>query len=130
VSAQSIGRWFPRAFTAREPAVAAAFAAELERIEPAGYAGCCAAIADMDLRPGLGSITAPTMIISAAEDPATPPAHGAAIAAAIPGSRLVVLRGAAHLANVSAPGQVTAELLGHLLGHGRGQLPGQLPHRT
>ena len=38
----------------------------------------------MDLRPVLGSITAPTLVIAGAEDPATPPWHGAAIAPASP----------------------------------------------
>ena len=41
----SIGRWFTPAFVRREPGVAAAFCAELERTDPDGYAGCCAAIA-------------------------------------------------------------------------------------
>ena len=45
VTGQSVGRWFTPAFVRREPGVAAAFAADLERIDPAGYAGCCAAIA-------------------------------------------------------------------------------------
>src|SRR5262249_51231498 len=110
-----LGLWFTPAFAAREPEVTAAFGADLERIEPAGYAACCEAIAAMDLRPVLGSVTAPTLVISAAEDPATPPAHGAVIAMAIPGARLRVIRGTAHLANVGAPGEVTAALLDHLL---------------
>ena len=114
VSAASIGRWFTAAFAAREPALIAAFAADLERTGVAGYAGCCAAIAGMDLRPVLGAISAPTLVISGAEDPSTPPAHGARIASGIRGARLLVVRGAAHLANVSSPGQVTAALLAHL----------------
>lgn len=116
ISGQSAGRWFTRAFAARAPGVTAAFAAELERTDVAGYAGCCAAIAEMDLRPRLGSITAATLVISGAEDPATPPGHGARIAAGISGARLKVIRGAAHLANVSSPGEVTAALLDHLAG--------------
>ncbi len=111
VSAASIGRWFTPDFTAREPETVRAFAAELERTDAAGYASCCAAIARMDLRGMLGSITAPTLVIAGEQDPATPPAHGAAIAAAIPGGRLRVVRRAAHLANVASPGEVTAELL-------------------
>ena len=50
----------------------------------------------------LGSITAPTLVIAGAEDPVTPPAHGAVIAAGIAGARLRVIRGAAHLANLAA----------------------------
>jgi 3-oxoadipate enol-lactonase len=111
----SIGRWFTAEFAARSPELMASFAAELKRTDPAGYAGCCLAIAGMDLRGDLGSITAPTLVISGARDPATPPEHGAAIAAGIGGARLVVLPDAAHLANVSCPDEVTSELLDELL---------------
>jgi hypothetical protein len=38
------------------------------------------------------------------------------IGSAIPGARLRVIRGAAHLANVSAAAEVTATLLAHLAG--------------
>jgi 3-oxoadipate enol-lactonase len=117
IAEASIGRWFTTAFVRREPAVAAVFAAELERTDPDGYAGCCAAIAAMDLRPHLGDISAPTLVIAGADDPATPPAHGALIATrAGRSARLRVIRGAAHLANVAAPGEVTALLLGLLTG--------------
>ena len=86
-----------------------------QTVTPEGYAGCCEAIATMDLRPALPAITAPTLVIAGSEDPSTPPWHGAVIARGIPGARLRVVRGAAHLANVSAPGEVTAALTGHLL---------------
>jgi pimeloyl-ACP methyl ester carboxylesterase len=101
-------------FASRQPEVAAAFAADLERTDAVGYAGCCAAIAGMDLRSRLGSISARTLVISGADDPATPPDHGARIAMGVRGARLLVIRGAAHLANVSAPGPVTAALVSHL----------------
>jgi 3-oxoadipate enol-lactonase len=113
----SIGRWFAPAFARREPGVAAAFGADLERTDPGGYAGCCAAIAAMDLRPHLADIIAPTIVIAGTDDSATPPAHGALIAIRAGGNaRLRVIRGAAHLANVAAPGEVAALLLGHLAG--------------
>jgi len=110
-----VGRWFTPAFRGRFPSVPASFVAAFLGTEPEGYAGCCEAIAAMDLRPALGSITAPTLVIAGAEDPATPPWHGAVIASGIPNSRLKVIRGASHLANVAAAGEVTAALLGHLL---------------
>ena len=114
ITQHSTGRWFTAEFTAREPELVASFAAELERVSPEGYAGCCLAIADMDLRNDLGLITAPTVVISGAEDPATPPEHGAAIASGIRGARQAVIAGAAHLANVSSPHAVTTTLLDHL----------------
>lgn len=116
ITEQSIARWFTPLFRATDPAVPAALAAELEATDPEGYAGCCEAIAAMDLRSSLAAVQAPALVIAGAEDPATPPAHGAVIASGIAGSRLMVVRGAAHLANVSAAAQVTYALLGGLLG--------------
>jgi 3-oxoadipate enol-lactonase len=116
VREQSLMRWFTPEFVRREPDLVAAFGADLERTDVSGYAGCCAAIAEMDQRPLLGAIVAPTLVICGAEDPATPPAHGALIASAIREGQLRVIRRAAHLANVAASGEVTNRLLGHLLG--------------
>ena len=115
ISAAVVSRWFTPAYAATDPTVVAGFRAGLERTDPQGYAGCCEAIADMDLRADLPAITAPTLVISGADDPATPPECGAAIASRIDGARLEVIPGAAHLAAVSAPGLVTAALSGHLL---------------
>jgi 3-oxoadipate enol-lactonase len=115
VTGLALERWFTPEFARSSPAVIATIAAMLDSANPEGYAGCCEAIAAMDLRPSLGSVTAPTLVIAATEDPSTPPAHGALIARAIPGARLTVIRGAAHLANVQTPGPVTAALREHLL---------------
>jgi 3-oxoadipate enol-lactonase len=116
ISGPSAGRWFTAEFAHREPEVVTSFIGELERTDPSGYAGCCLAIADMDLRADLSSIKAPTLVISGADDPATPPEHGAIIAAGIGGACQIVVEGAAHLANVSSPDEVTTALLDHLGG--------------
>jgi pimeloyl-ACP methyl ester carboxylesterase len=92
----------------------AAITATLEGVDPEGYAGCCEAIAAMDQRASLAAIAAPTLVIAGSEDPATPPWQSAVIARGIGNSRLAVVRGGAHLANVSEPGQVTAALRAHL----------------
>jgi 3-oxoadipate enol-lactonase len=115
ISAAVVSRWFTPAYAALEPAVVATFRAGLERTDPDGYAGCCEAIADMDLRADLPAITAPTLVIAGADDPATPPECGAAIASRIDGARLEVIPGAAHLAAVSAPDPISAALSDHLL---------------
>jgi 3-oxoadipate enol-lactonase len=115
ISEQVVGRWFTPAFREHDPATPAAFTAALERVDPEGYAGCCEAIAAMDLRAAIAAIAAPTLVIAGGEDPATPPRHGALVAQAVRNSRLAVIRGAAHLANVSAAGEVTAALRAHLV---------------
>jgi 3-oxoadipate enol-lactonase len=117
ISQQVVARWFTPGYQGAHPGTVAGFVTTLEReVVPEGYAGCCDAIAAMDLRPLLARVTAPTLVLAGAEDPATPPWHGAVIASAIPGARLRVIRGAAHLANVSAAAEVSAVLLEHLAG--------------
>jgi 3-oxoadipate enol-lactonase len=114
IADQVVDRWFTPRFRASDPATVRAFTVSLADTEAEGYAGCCEAIGGMDLRSALGSITAPTLVIAGAQDPATPPSHGEVITSGISGCALTVIEGAAHLANVTAAGQVTAALLGQL----------------
>jgi 3-oxoadipate enol-lactonase len=109
-----IERWFTPAFRQENPATVEKMAATLRETDPEGYAGCCAAIRDMDLRDRLPSIEAPTLVVSGAEDPATPPEHGKLIRDAIPGARFEVVSRAAHIANVERPGEITQLILTHL----------------
>jgi 3-oxoadipate enol-lactonase len=81
-----------------------------------GYVASCAAIEHLDLLPRLGEIRAPTLVISAAQDQAAPPEHGERIAAAIPGARFELLDGAAHLANLERPDDITRLIVEHLEG--------------
>jgi 3-oxoadipate enol-lactonase len=114
VSRAVVGRWFTPEFAAKAPSVIAEFRAELERTDPVGYAGCCEAIADMDLRADLSRITAPTLVLAGADDPATPPEHGAAVAGLVAGACLEVIPATAHLATIEAADAVTGALLAHL----------------
>ncbi len=107
----SLGRWFTPAFTDREP-----YAAMLAEIPDDGYAACCEALATMDLRPVLPKITAATMVVSALDDPSTPPEHGRLIADSVRGARFEVVAAAAHLAAVEQPAKVTALLEQHFVG--------------
>ena len=112
-------RWFTPEFFSAHPETVEKAAAMLRGTDPEGYAGCCAAIRDMDLRDRLGQIRAPTLVISAAEDPATPPEHGELIRDSIPGAGFEVIPGASHLANIEQPEAVTRAILDHLAGQGR-----------
>ena len=114
VAAAVVARWLTGPARADQPARVSALQAMVAGTPAEGYAACCEAIADMDLRADLPRITAPTLAVAGAEDPATPPEHLRDIASAIPGARLLVLPGAAHLANVEQPAAVNAALLLHL----------------
>ena len=78
-----------------------------------GYAACAEVVAHVDLREDLGRISAPTLVISGAEDQALPPAHQQAIADGIGGAELLTVSPGAHLANLEQPLQVSGALLGH-----------------
>ena len=95
-----IGRWFTEAFR-REPSIV------VDRVRqmildtpPHGYAACCAAIRDMDLRDLITGIRVPTLVIVGEDDPATPPEKAREIQNLIPGAQLEVIPDAAHLLNI------------------------------
>jgi 3-oxoadipate enol-lactonase len=95
-----IERWFTEAFR-REPSIAVDRVRQMILDTPAhGYAACCAAIRDMDLRELIGDIRLPTLVIVGDKDPATPPKMAQEIQSRIPGARLEVVPDAAHLLNI------------------------------
>jgi 3-oxoadipate enol-lactonase len=106
----ALGRWFTDDFRASHPELTARMRDVLVSIPPQGYAGCCEALAAMDLRGDLAAIRAPTLVISGAEDPATPPEHGRAIADGIAAARFEIVADAAHLANLQQP-EVVSDLI-------------------
>ena len=88
---------------------------EMIRSTPAhGYAGCCAAIRDMDQRQSIRNIGAPTMIIAGEKDPSTTVAMAHEMVMAIPGSRLVIFDNTAHLSNVERAEDFTTAVLSFL----------------
>jgi 3-oxoadipate enol-lactonase len=109
-----LGRWLTPPFTRAHPEVVAWVRAMLVNTPPEGYAACCGVIGRLDLRGVLGSIASPPLVIAAAHDRSTPPEHGRAIAAAVPGARLHLLPEAAHLANVECASDVTRLIVDHL----------------
>ena len=108
-----VPRWFTPRFMASEPGQVETVVAMLTGTNPEGYAGCGEAIAAMDLRSQLGSVKAPTLVVSGAEDVAAPPSVGAYTARNIPEARLTVIQGASHFAHYEKPGPVTNALLTH-----------------
>ena len=83
-----------------------------------GYAACCEVIATMDLLDDLPGITAPTLAIAGAEDPATPPWQLERIATTVADGKLLVVPDSAHLASAERPDVVTPAVVAHLLEDG------------
>jgi 3-oxoadipate enol-lactonase len=78
-----------------------------------GYIGCGEAIRDMDHRPLLAKIVAPTLVIAGRHDLATPLEGNEFISQHIPDARLAVLE-AAHIANIEQPQAYAETVLGFL----------------
>ncbi len=110
-----MGRFFsPSVVTSGSPQVESARRTLLST-NPVGYAGCCAAIRDMDQTALLARIRVPTLIISGDLDVGMPwDGHGAILSRDIEGSRLVRLP-AAHISNLECPRSFSAALLDFLV---------------
>jgi len=111
-----VQRWFTPDFLEGNPAVRKECEEMVAATPAEGYAACCEVIAAMDLRADLPAISAPTLAIAGADDPATPPPHLEAIATSVQDGRLLVVPDSAHLANAQQPGTITPAIIEHLTG--------------
>lgn len=68
-----ISKWFSAGFRAHRRTELAAWRAMLSRTESRGYAACCRALRDADLRESTARISVPVLAICGDEDGATPP---------------------------------------------------------
>ncbi|MBI2000167.1 MAG: 3-oxoadipate enol-lactonase [candidate division NC10 bacterium] len=96
----TIERWFTGPFRGQHPDVVDRVRAMIQATKPAGYIGCCHAIAALDLTDRLPAIAVPTLVIVGEEDPGTPVAASRTIHERIMGSELVILASASHLSNM------------------------------
>jgi len=107
----ALDRWF----TPLAPdSLRESFRAMLVGTPAEGYAGCCEALADLDLRDRLTAIDSPTLVVTGAEDPVAPPETGAQLAASIADARHVTVAGARHISNAEQPSTFTEHVLAHL----------------
>jgi 3-oxoadipate enol-lactonase / 4-carboxymuconolactone decarboxylase len=104
-------RFFSSETLAEDDIDASSVRTVLSGTDPRGYAGCCAALRDVDNRQRLRQIRVPTLVIAGDRDISTPwDGHGEILAREIPGARAVHLA-AAHLSNLERPRSFTAALL-------------------
>ena len=112
-----IERWLTAGYRASHPRDTSEVLAMLESADPAGYVACCAAVRDMDYREQLHRVQVPTLVVTGAHDPATPPADGRFLAEHIRGAKYAELP-AAHLSNIEAREDFNRELLAFLKSQG------------
>jgi 3-oxoadipate enol-lactonase len=72
--------------------------------DPDVFRAACAALAELDLRPELGKVRVPVLVLVGEHDEATPPPMSRELAAGLPNARLKIIPGCAHVPQLQAPG--------------------------
>jgi 3-oxoadipate enol-lactonase/4-carboxymuconolactone decarboxylase len=107
-------RFFSPETLARDDAYVHTVRLVIQGTDPSGYAGCCAALRDMDDTQLLHQIRVPTLVIVGDRDVSTPwSGHGEILAREIPKAQALHLP-AAHLSNLERPRSFTVALLNFL----------------
>lgn len=111
-SAGEIARYFfPDDHIARHPEVVGTFSGSSRTAEQRQRrAGILARPVAVDL----GSITAPTLVLAAADDRLVPPAHTLALAREIGGARTATIAGVGHVATIQDPVRVAERVIAFL----------------
>jgi 3-oxoadipate enol-lactonase len=110
----TLARWFTDPFRQKGSPVLDQVRTMIRTTPARGYAGCCHAIAALNLTDQLKAITLPTLIIVGEDDPGTPVAASRVIHEQIQGSELVILKSAAHLSNLEQPEAFNQALMAFL----------------
>ncbi|MFC8145606.1 4-carboxymuconolactone decarboxylase [Streptomyces paradoxus] len=106
-------RWFTGGFAAAQPAITEWAVQMVRTTDPGCYIASCEALASFDVRPELGRVGVPTLVLVGSDDQVTGPAEARTLVAGIPDARLAVVPGASHLVPVEQPGAVTDLLVRH-----------------
>lgn len=103
-------RWFTAEWRAANPHGLAAVKAMFLRTTVEGYAGCAAALKRLDYLSSLGKLSMPVLYICGDADMAAPPDAMRAMAGATSGGEFVLVKDAAHLANLDNPQDFNAAI--------------------
>jgi 3-oxoadipate enol-lactonase len=84
------------------------------RTDPEVFRAACNALAELDLRPDLGTVTVPVLVLVGEHDEATPPRMSRELAAGLPNARLKIIAGCAHVPQLQSP-QLFLDAIGGFL---------------
>ncbi len=110
----TLGRWFTEPYRKAHPDVMARIGADIRNTPVPGFAGCCEAIAKIDVLDRLKEIDCPALVIVGDQDHGTPPEMAKQIQANLRGSELLIIESAAHLSNVEQPEIFTKAMMDFL----------------
>src|SRR5882757_10081183 len=80
------------------------------RTDPEVFRAACGALAELDLRPQLGEVRVPVLVLVGEHDEATPPPMSHELAAGLPQARLKIIPGCAHVPQLQAPAAFLAAI--------------------
>jgi 3-oxoadipate enol-lactonase len=84
------------------------------RTDPEVFRAACNALAELDLRPELGKVTVPVLVLVGEHDEATPPPMSHELAAGLPNARLKIIAGCAHVPQLQSP-EIFLDAIGDFL---------------
>jgi 3-oxoadipate enol-lactonase len=96
-------RLFAPEFQAQHPDLMEDRRAAFLRTDPEVFRAACDALAELDLRPELGQVKVPVLVLVGEHDEATPPPMSHELAAGLPNARLKIIAGCAHVPQLQSP---------------------------
>lgn len=105
-----LARWFSPGFREQHPEVGERLLDVFRANDVGSYVATCRAMGAFDGRAGIPGIAVPVTVLVGELDPATPLPHARDLAERIPGARLRVVDGAAHMSPVERPETFVEEL--------------------
>jgi len=82
--------------------------------DPEVFRAACMALAELDLRPQLGQVKLPVLVLVGEHDEATPPPMSHELAAGLPNAQLRIIPGCAHVPQLQSP-EVFLDAIGDFL---------------
>lgn len=103
-------RLFAPEFQQQNPALVAERKKHFLAMDLETFHGACGALAALDIRDQLASVSTPVLVVVGEQDEATPPPMSRELAAGLPDARLVELPGCAHVPQLQAPDHFMAAI--------------------
>ncbi|MCH4246470.1 MAG: 3-oxoadipate enol-lactonase [Acinetobacter populi] len=104
IASTAASRWFTESFIQSNAGIVQHLANDLEAGSTEGYANCCEALAQADVRAKLKDIRIPVIIVAGTEDPITTITDGEYMQQHITDAKLVTIA-ASHISNIEQPEQ-------------------------
>jgi 3-oxoadipate enol-lactonase len=107
-------RLFAPAFQAQHPELMQDRREAFLKTDPQVFGAACEALASLDLRPDLGTVKVPVLVVVGEHDEATPPPMSHELAELLPQAHLEIIPGCAHVPQFQSP-QTFLEVIGDFL---------------